>query len=120
MEEQKAKREKYNETRRKKNNKPRRKREPGTPAHVSSTKIKEVQAMVQEMNTFFKDKFVSKQGNRILVQDILNLFVSSRDTTTDYEKNLFKRHAKKLFLAVWSEARYSVLKTKYRCQGMLC
>ena len=61
---------------------------------------------------------MSSPGNRILVQDVLDLFVSSRDTTTDLETNLFKYHRKRLFLATWPEANYCFFKgTGKRCFG---
>ena len=119
MEEDKAKRDKRNEIRRAKYIKTRRKREPGpgTRMYRNFDDYEEGQALVQEMKTFFQDKFVSSPGNkRLLVQDVLDLFVSSRDTTTELEKNLFTRHGKKLFLAVWPEANYCFFKgTGKRC-----
>ena len=92
----------------------RRKRAPDARVHRKIGDYKEGQALVQEMTAFFQGKFVSNPWNKLLVQDVLDLFVSSRDSTTDLEKNLFKRHGKRLFLAVWPEAGYCTCRSK-RC-----
>lgn len=92
----------------------RRKRAPEARVHRKIGDYKEGQALIQEMTTFFQNKFVSNPWNKLLVQDVLNLFVSSRDSTSDLEKNLFKRHGKRLFLAAWPKAGYCTSKSK-RC-----
>lgn len=92
----------------------RRKRAPEARVHRKIGDYKEGQALIQEMTTFFQNKFVSNPWNKLLVQDVLNLFVSSRESTSDLEKNLFKRHGKRLFLAAWPKAGYCTSKSK-RC-----
>ena len=92
----------------------RKKRAPEARVHRKIGDYKEGQALIQEMTTFFQNAFVSNPWNKLLVQDVLNLFVSSRDSTSDLEKNLFKRHGKRLFLAAWPKAGYCTSKSK-RC-----
>ena len=76
---------------------------------------KQGKALVAEIETFFKDNFVAEEGKKIPTADILKMFIDSRGVSTDLEINLFKRHSKRLFLAVWPEARYSTCMKNMRC-----
>jgi len=87
--------------------------------HKSISNYPEGKALVEEMQAFFQDKFMQAYDKALLASEILDLFIKSRDTTTLLETNLFKRHAKKLFIAAWPKSRYSSLKNK-RCFWGVC
>ena len=91
----------------------RRKRLPGTRAHRTSAESAEGNALILEMERFFRECFEMCQGNRLKTSEISALFVASRPMT-DLESNLFKRHSKKLFKAAWPKAVYSMYQNQ-RC-----
>ena len=90
------------------------KRAPEDRAHRKTEDRGEYKEMVQEMKTFFEECFTSCRHTTVLVSDVLDLFIKSRDHTSDLEINLFKRHSKKLLMAAWPEATYRMLNNK-RC-----
>jgi curved DNA-binding protein CbpA len=92
----------------------RKKRAPGARVHRKIDSYQEGKALVDEMNKFFQERLVSKPWNKILVKDILNNFVTSRNAATKLETNLFKRHNKKLILAIFPDVVYSTRKSQ-RC-----
>ncbi len=96
------------------NPKKRGKRAPEARVHRKTEDRGENRKMVQEMKTFFQERFTSYRHTTVMVSDVLDLFVKSRDHTSDLEINLFKRHSKKLFMAAWPEAIYYSSYTK-RC-----
>lgn len=91
----------------------RRKRAPEARVHRKIEDYKEGLDLINEMKRFFQDNFKNDTCNKILVNDILDLFIKSRNQTSDLEKNLFKRHSKRIFLAIWPNARCSTLKNKF-------
>jgi curved DNA-binding protein CbpA len=91
----------------------RRKRAPEARVHRKIEDYKEGLDLVKEMKIFFQDNFMNDTCTKILVNDILDLFIKSRSQTSELEKNLFKRHSKRIFMAVWSNARCSTLKNKF-------
>jgi curved DNA-binding protein CbpA len=107
---------KFLEARRERYAKNRKKRAPGARVHRRMGDYKEGRELIEEMDAFFRERFTSEKYNKLLVQDILELFVKSRPGghTTDLEINLFKRHSKKLFLVVWPDAVYCTSRNK-RC-----
>jgi hypothetical protein len=90
------------------------KRAPEDRIHLNIGDYKEGRDLVKEMKTIFQERLVYTTGNKLLVSDVLDLFVKSRDHTSDLEINLFKRHSKKLLMAAWPEATYRMLNNK-RC-----
>ena len=92
----------------------RRKRLPTARAHRSINNNPEGTALFEEIQKFFQDKFKKAYGSKLFTADILDLFIKSRDNTSILELNLFKRHAKKLFLVAWPSAVYSSSNSK-RC-----
>lgn len=92
----------------------RKKRLPTARVHKKICEYQEGKDLVEEMQKFFSDKYTNAANNVLLVSEILDLFVKSRDSTSVLEINLFKRHAKKLFLAAWPKSAYSSSKNK-RC-----
>ena len=105
---------KMREVRRERYAKNRKKRAPGSRIHRKIDAHEEGRVFVEEMQHFFRDRFTSEPHNKLLVCDILDLFVKSRGATSELELNLFKRHSKKQFLASWPDSGYSTLKNK-RC-----
>jgi hypothetical protein len=97
----------------------RKKRLPTTRVHRKINDYLEGKALVEEMQMFFREKFMEKVNSTLLVGDILYYFIKSRDHTTDLEANLFKRHSKKLFLSAWPGSKYSSCKNK-RCFRHVC
>ena len=102
-------------------NRNRRKRLPTSRVHTKITDYQEGKALVEEMQAFFRDRFKEPEfsDDALLVSDILDLFIKSRDSTSILETNLFKRHAKRLFLAAWPNSSYSMCKNK-RCFRNVC
>jgi hypothetical protein len=92
----------------------RKKRLPTSRVHKKICEYQDGKDLVEEIQKFFRDKFTDAANNVLLVSEILDLFVESRDSTSVLETNLFKRHAKKLFLAAWPKSAYSSSKNK-RC-----
>ena len=90
------------------------KRAPEARVHLNIGDYKEGRDLVKEMKTIFQERLVYTTGNKLLVSDVLDLFIKSRDHTSDLEINLFKRHSKKLLMAAWPEATYRMLNNK-RC-----
>ena len=97
----------------------RRKRAPESRVHRKTGDCREGRELVKEMKTFFQECFMYSQGNRLLVCDILELFVKSRRSTSVLEINFFKRNSKKLFMNAWPNAIYSTLSNK-RCFMHAC
>jgi hypothetical protein len=92
------------------------KRTPETRVHRKIESYQEGRELIDEMNKCFREHLVLDpvEKHETLVRDILNLFVVSRNSTTELEKNLFKCHNKKLILAVFPGAVYSTYKNQ-RC-----
>lgn len=90
----------------------RKKRLPTSRVHKNINDYQEGKALVEEMQKFFREKFKADTNNTLLVSDILHIFTKSRDHTTDLEKNLFKRHRKKLFIDAWPKSVYSSCNNK--------
>ena len=109
------KRERHNNMNKKK------KRLPTTRVHRNINDYQEGKALVEEMKRGFKEMFEEADASStLMVGDILDLFIKSRDHhTTDLETNLFKRHSKKLFIDAWPKAAYSSFKNK-RCFRHVC
>jgi curved DNA-binding protein CbpA len=82
--------------------------------HRKADQYPQGKELIEEMQKFFKNSFTSFSNNKLFVTEILELFIKSRDQTTDLEKNLFKRHSKKLFLSAWPSAVYFMYKNQ-RC-----
>lgn len=83
----------------------RKKRTEDTRMHRRIEEYPEGRALVKEMTEFFKENFQYKAGH-VLMCDLLELFIKSREKTTGLEKRLFKRHARRLFAAAWPLARH--------------
>ena len=70
----------------------------------------EGRALIEEMKMFFKNNFVLRSyddfSDRLLVSDIMELFIQSRDQTSEVQRRLFQRHAKKMFQTIWPNAKY--------------
>ena len=71
-------------------------------------------ALVKEIREFFCSEFEVSMQNRLMVNEILQLFIQSKTASTELESNLFRRHSKRLFLEAWPNAIYSIYKNK-RC-----
>lgn len=68
---------------------------------------------LEEMQNFFKYNFMHSPSNKLLVGDLLELFIEARPLS-DLEKNLFKLHSPRLFRAAWPNADHSTYKNQ-RC-----
>lgn len=106
--------EKGQEARRERFVKNRRKRAPGTRVHKRIGDYREGKALIQEMTAFFHGNLMVQQCNKLPVQDILDHFINSRESTSDLEINLFRRHCKTLLMTVWEDTVYSTLRNQ-RC-----
>jgi DnaJ-class molecular chaperone len=95
----------------------RKKRVEGTRIHRKIEDYPEGKALIEEMTTFFKDNFVSK-CEHVSMADMMDLFTKSRDNTSDLEKRLFHRHARRLFVATWPYARYTKHFNKWTFYGV--
>jgi curved DNA-binding protein CbpA len=82
----------------------RKKRAAGTRVHRKTGSHQDGMALIEELNKFFQTKLVSKPDHRILVCDILDLFSSSRGGATELDKNMFRRHNRKLISTIFPEA----------------
>jgi curved DNA-binding protein CbpA len=92
----------------------RKKRAPGTRVHRKMDECKEGKDLLGEMKIFFKHKFIGGESvDRVYVNDILDTFVETRKMDS-LEQNLFRRHAKRLFLLEFPGAKYSFHKCR-RC-----
>ena len=92
----------------------RRKRAEGARVHASITSYAAGRDLVAEMRRFVGDRFQEQAGAALPVREVLALFLKSRERTSELETNLFKRHAKRLFLAAWPASRYASVKHQ-RC-----
>jgi len=95
----------------------RRKRAEGSRIHRKIEDYPEGKALVEDMKTFFKDSFISESAY-VSMADIMLLFVKSRENTSDLEKRLFHRHAKRLFAAAWPSAHYTKHSNKWTFYGV--
>ena len=68
---------------------------------------------LEEMQNFFKYNFMHSPSNKLLVGDLMELFIEVRPLS-DMEKNLFKLHSPRLFRAAWPTAVSSRYKDQ-RC-----
>lgn len=95
----------------------RKKRAEGSRIHRRIEDYSEGKALIEDMKSFFKNNFTSK-AEHVSMADIMNLFVKSRSNTTDLERRLFHRHAKRLFAAAWPYARYTKHFNKWSFYGV--
>lgn len=72
------------------------------------------QPVVDDMRQHILKTYQMVSKSRVLVRDVLDDFVASRVTTTEVERNLFKRHCKHLFTTTIVGAKCSKYKDK-RC-----
>jgi hypothetical protein len=110
---------KMKEIKRERYNKNRKKRLPSARVHKKINEYCEGKELVEEIQKFFQEEFKAEVNSTLLVSDMMDLFIKSRERTTALERNLFKRHSKKLFLALWPKATYSTNKNK-RCFRNVC
>jgi curved DNA-binding protein CbpA len=97
----------------------RKKRAAGTRAHKKMDDYKEGREFIEEMQTFFKDKFYAAPdfltGALVYFEDIVQLFTTTREKqTTEVEKNWFRLHTKRIFLHIFPSATCSNHKNR-RC-----
>ena len=109
--------EKARQARRERYAEKRKKRAEGSRVHRKVEDYPEGKALIEEMKTLFKNRFVSKIEH-VSMADMMDLFVKSRDSTSDLEKHLFHRHARRLFAAAWPDARYTKHFNKWTFYGV--
>ena len=80
--------------------------------HRSLSQYDEGRDFIEHITGFFKVSFKEAAGEIIYAQDIFDLFMKSNDQVTEYEKNLVKRHSKKIIKTVWPTAVYDMHKNK--------
>lgn len=107
--EQQARRERYAKNRKK--------RAEGTRMHRRIEEYEDGRALVDEMRSFFKSYFVGKPAYMFMSQ-IMDLFIKSRDNTSELEKRLFHRHARRIFAATWPNAHYTKKQNKWSFYGI--
>ena len=61
------------------------------------------------MTTFFKESFetTSDMKEYINASDLLVMFRSKRQSTTDLEAGLFHRHCRRILVTVWPNIKYT-------------
>ena len=106
-------------SRRERYNKNRKKRLATARVHRNINEYNEGKKLVEEMQKFFQEEFEAAANSTLMICDIMDIFIKSRENTSALERNLFKRHSKKLFLAAWPKATYSSCKNK-RCFCNVC
>jgi hypothetical protein len=92
----------------------RRKRAPMTRVHRKSDECKEGMKLIEEIRAFVRENFVFDKFKKLLVCDMLELFIKSRDHISILEINLFKRHSKRLILEALPRVLYTA-NTNKRC-----
>ena len=100
----------------------RRRRNPEGRKHVKTEESKEGVELMREMRCFFRDGFraapavggASRSRNRVLTSEVLGRFEEARGELSVSERNLFRRHCRRIFLGMWPGAVYSVYRDK-RC-----
>jgi curved DNA-binding protein CbpA len=92
----------------------RRRRAPGTRMHRGIWGYKEGRALEKEFRTFFQNNFMHAPSKRVFYSDMLEMFIKSRDNTTELEKNLFRIHTRRLLFEAVPEA-YHTAYTNRRC-----
>ena len=83
----------------------RKKRAPGSRVHTKTSV-----EFIREIEEFFRLNFKESMNNKVMLSEISKMFVQSRKTPTKLQANLFRRHSKRLFLATWPNAVYSMHK----------
>jgi hypothetical protein len=85
-------------------------------AHRRIDKYNEGKEMIKEMQMLFKKKLVRSHFSldRVYFNDIMDIFLTSRDQINKEEKNFFRRHCTRLLLDAFPHAKYSVHKNR-RC-----
>ena len=78
--------------------------------HKKIGDYKEGAALVSEITEFFRLNFKESINIKVMLSEISKMFVQSRKTPTKLQANLFRRHSKRLFLATWPNAVYSMHK----------
>jgi len=85
------------------------KRVPGTRLHRKLDSHAEGKAFLDEMTTFFEENFetTSNMKEYINASDLLVMFRSKRQSTTDLEAGLFHRHCRRILVTVWPNIKYT-------------
>lgn len=102
-----------------KNRKP---RAPGSRIHKKIEDYDEGKALVGRIKDVFAKCFEERPGAHVLCNELLSFFLKSNvegseekdKATATLEQRLFVRHGKKLFLAQWPNAKYTLYKNQ-RC-----
>lgn len=94
--EKQGKREQHEQTRRR--------RAPGTRPHRGIWGYKEGRELEKEFRAFFQNNFEHAPSKRVFYSDMLEMFIKSRETTTELEKNLFRIHTKRIVYETVPEA----------------
>ena len=102
--------------------KKRKKRAEGSRVHRKIQDYTEGKALIEEMETFFMDSFISNP-EYVSLADIMHLFMKSRkkitsDLASDLDKRLFHRHARRLFAAAWPSTHYTKHRNKWSFYGV--
>jgi hypothetical protein len=95
----------------------RKKRADGSRVHRKLESYTDGLTLVNEMKHFFKTGFETK-NKHVFMSDVIELWVRSREQTSDLEKRLFHRHAKKLMAVTWPTARYTKHHNKWSFYGL--
>lgn len=77
--------------------------------HVKTEENREGREMLKEMVLFFRDNYrpTSKPRKRLLMFDMQEFFFKCREKHTEFERNLFRRHCRRIFAKVWPSAEYA-------------
>jgi hypothetical protein len=94
----------------------------GSRIHKKIEDYQEGKALINRIKDFFAKCFEEKSGAHTLCSELLDCFVKSNveedkekdKATATLEQRLFVRHAKRLFLAQWPRAKYTLYKNQ-RC-----
>ena len=82
--------------------------------HTRTEENKEGNEFIDDIKRFFADHFEEKSGAHILCSELYTIFQRSTGEGSDFEKNMFKYHAQKHFMAQWPNCKESRFQ-KQRC-----
>jgi hypothetical protein len=98
-------------------------RAPGSRIHRRVESYDEGKALIKRIKDVFLKCFEERQGAHILCSELLDFFTKPDHeggaAATSLEQRLFVRHAKRLFLAQWPNAQYTLHKNQ-RCYLNVC
>lgn len=99
----------------------RRKRAPSARVHRRIEEYEQGKGLVDDMRSFFSNRFIEK-NEHVLMSHIAQLFFEERTATSkdtsELERRLFRRHARRIMASTWPHARYTKHKKRWSFYGI--